>query len=88
MTHCFLYSLQITLPTTLQDRLVYAVYLSSVSPAVGQPAHPRISAANTAIADPHGLVEIAPNNRSITVVEGKKVSNVVADQLFSRMTSL
>ena len=66
--------LQIQMPAVLQIQLIYSVYLSSSTPAQGQPGWPKIGSSKTAIVDPHGLVEIAPTNLNVTVVEGSKVS--------------
>ena len=66
----------------LQNQLIYAVYLSSSTPAQGQTGWPKIGTSNVAIADPHGLIEIASSSWNKTVIEGNRVS-IQIESLFA-----
>ena len=73
-SYLLFFYLQANVPVADQSNLVYAAYLSSVTPARGQAAWPKIGSSNTAIVDAHGVVEISQGHRTVTVTEGSKVS--------------
>ena len=69
----FVLALQIQIPSVLPNQLIYAIYLSSSTPAQGQTGWPKIGTSNVVVANPHGLIEIAPSSLNKTVVEGNRV---------------
>eukprot|EP00794_Sanderia_malayensis_P009868 gene9868-10878_t len=81
------FSFNAVVPSVLQANAIYAVYLSSVSLTAGRPGWPKLGSSNTTIVEPHGVIEIAQNYRSLTVSEGSQAS-IEIRRLLSTMGSI
>jgi len=60
-------------PVTPDKKLFYAVYLSKTVAASDVAANITTGQTRTAVVEYSGVVEIAPNSRSLSVTEGQKV---------------